>query len=406
MPVTDLRLPPALDTSRPVLLLGGEANAVEVTRHFARHGIDVRVSGSPNCCAMHSRHCREAFPVPWGRGSHDAWDRLLLSADRRLDGHVLLTLDDDAIGYVTAREAALRARYVVEEFRADLRAALLDKQQTLHLAAAVGTPHPRFWPVSDPSELDALRGDIVFPAMVKPIHTHRFVEAFGAKLFIVPDGFDALRQKVALACARGLPVMVTEMVPGPDDLLSSYYTYLDEDGRPLFRYTKRVVRRYPPNRGGAVYHVSQWLPETAAAGQAFLEGIGWRGLANIEFKRDPRDGRLKIIEVNSRFTAAHRLLVRSGAPIDLAVYCRLTGQEGPRFTTFRQDLRLWYPLRDFRAFLALRRAGELSLGRYLASLPHGGWLSPVMCLGDPMPALARLGLSLSKLPTRLGFRVT
>ena len=36
---------PAIDTSIPVLLLGGEANALEVARHFGRHGIDVRISG-------------------------------------------------------------------------------------------------------------------------------------------------------------------------------------------------------------------------------------------------------------------------------------------------------------------------------------------------------------------------
>ena len=50
-------------------------------------------------------------------------------------------------------------------------------------------------------------------------------------------------------------------------------------------------------------------------GLALFGHAGLRGVANVEFKRDPRDGRLKLIECNARFTAANGLLTASG--IDL-----------------------------------------------------------------------------------------
>ena len=40
------------------------------------------------------------------------------------------------------------------------------------------------------------------------------------------------------------------------------------------------------NRGGGCYHETKWLPETAELGRRFFTGIGFRGMGNIEFKRD------------------------------------------------------------------------------------------------------------------------
>ena len=53
-------------------------------------------------------------------------------------------------------------------------------------------------------------------------------------------------------------------------------------------------------------------------GLAFLRGAGVRGLANVEFKRDERDGRLKLIECNYRFTAPNEQFRRAG--MDLALF--------------------------------------------------------------------------------------
>ncbi|WP_157966375.1 carboxylate--amine ligase [Oceanibium sediminis] len=400
--MTSVRMPEALDTSRPIMILGGEVNAVALARHLAPLGIEIFISGTEGTWGMWSRHCSKAFPVPSGKTTHEHWRELLLSPDdTSLDGCLLFALNDDAITFLIAHHAPLSRRYTVERFVPELRAAMLDKAETLILAEAAGVPVPQHWPVTTAADVERLRDKITFPVMVKPIHSHRFVEAFGRKLFIIEDDFEQVLHCVGLAEAREIEVMVVEMIPGSDELLSSYYTYIDENGANLFHYTKRVVRRFPPNRGGAVYHVSEWLPETAKLGQKFFAHVGWRGLANIEFKRDPRDGQYKVIEVNARYTAAHRLVVRSGAPIDLIAYCDLTGQPGPRFDSYVQDMTYWYPLRDFRAFLALRRQGQLTLLGWLRSIPLRRTVFPLFSYRDPMPSVVRMRQSLSGLMRKL-----
>ena len=53
--------------------------------------------------------------------------------------------------------------------------------------------------------------------------------------------------------------------------------------------------------------------------------VGLRGLANVEFKLDPRDGQYKLIECNARFTAANGLVAKSGIDLGRFVYCRAVG---------------------------------------------------------------------------------
>jgi predicted ATP-grasp superfamily ATP-dependent carboligase len=382
----------ALDTSTPVLLLGGGTNSVAVAQSLHRAGITVRISGGEGAWGIASRFCTQTFPVPHGRDQAEWWSELLLSpGPGPLEGHLILPLCDHSIVFLCEHRDALAERYLLEDFVPELRLEMMDKLATLARGHAAGVPVPKYWKIASIEDVRALRNELTYPVMVKPIHSHLFVEVFGRKLFIIESGFDLVLAKAALALDRGLEIMIVEMIPGPDHLLSSYYTYIDAEGRSLFHYTKRIIRRFPVHRGGGCYHVAEWLPETAEMGQRFFASMPWRGMANIEFKRDLRDGQLKVIEVNPRFTAAHRLLVEGGMPIDLAIYRRLTCQNVPTLGPYEQNLRLWNPTRDFLAFIEMRRRGELTFSQWIRSVMEGRKVLPMFTLSDPMPSIVRLG---------------
>jgi D-aspartate ligase len=387
----------AIDTSTPVLVLGGKENTLSLVRNLGSHGIAVRVCAPPTCWGISSRYCREAIPIPRDSTAADYWHNLLLGPDSaRLHGHILVPCCDDSIDFIAHNTEELAENYLLDDGRPELRLDMLDKQRTLELAAHAGTAAPKFWRIEADTDLEAMRNQVEFPVMVKPLNTFNFNRIFGRKLFIIENSFDEVVEKVRLAQQNNQPVMVVEMIPGPDSLLSSYYTYMDKNGKSLFHYTKRIVRRYPVNRGGACYHVAEWMPDTAAAGRKFFEGIGFTGLGNIEFKLDLRDNKLKIIEVNARFTAAQELLLRSGAPIDLIVYCHLTNQKPPQFSGYTQALIFGYPLRDFLAFVELWRRNELTTMEWLRSWFPRHVISPLHKITDPMPSITAVGADLQK----------
>lgn len=377
-----------VDVSNPVVLLGGRENCLAVTRNLGRLGIKVYVSGRKGCHAIYSRHCCRAFPVRRGMSAAQAWHQLLIvRPPAELQGAIIFAMCDESIEFLAANHDALCRKYKLPAFVSDLCMAMLDKMETLVRARAVDVPTPNFWVVNTPEQLLAVRNEIQTPVMVKPLNSRAFVDEFGCKLFIVDSGFEEVVEKVELCHARGIEVMVVEMIPGPDSLLSSFNACRAASGEMLYEYTKSIIRRWPVNRGGATFHRSIWLPETAALGRKLFDGIGWQGIGNIEFKRDIRDGQLKIIEVNGRLTAAQRLITEAGAPIDLIIYCHLTGQPQPHFESYSQTMLLWYPMRDFLAFLNLHRAGEITFAEWLRSLQAGSLLLSTASWRDPLPSI-------------------
>lgn len=372
----------------PVLVLGGEENALSVVRSLGREGIQVRVSAQRGCAALRSRFCARAYPIRARKEPGRFWERLLLeNAERELDGSVIFPCDDHAVEFLANYKGVLEKRYCLDGFVPDLQLALLDKRKTLELAERAGCPIPNFWEVRNPADLERLMDEVTYPVIVKPVHSHLFQLKYNRKYFFA-DGPEALISRGKDALSKGLQIVIVECIPGPDDLLSSYYTYIDENGESRFHFTKRVIRRFPLYRGKACYHATEWLPETAELGSRFFREIGFRGFGNIEFKRDTRDGQLKVIESNPRFTAAQELLVRSGLDAAGILYKHLTNDSVEFPAEYEEDVRLWYPVRDFRAFCSLQARGEISLAGWIKSISHKQVL-PYFRASDLWPAVGR-----------------
>jgi D-aspartate ligase len=367
----------------PAIVLGTDATALAVTRSLGRRGVPVILSGPQGGIAACSRYCSASHEYAKGYGDANYWRQLLLARETKLAGSVLLTSCDAGLDFIARNHEALRSRYLLDMHAPELHLALLDKQRTLELGRAAGVATPSFWSVAGKGELERALDEVRYPALLKPIHSHLFRAHFGRKHFIARDA-DELAKNASTALQAGMAFMVCEMIPGPDSLLSSYYTYITPEGEALFQFTKRILRRYPANEGGATYHITEWLPSTAEAGEKFFRGIGFRGLGNVEFKLDRRDGTLKLIECNSRFTAAQALVNRAGVDSPWIAYRRATGAEVPRIESYRKDLCLWNPKADWDAFRQLRREGKLTTAAWLRSLARRK-LNPYFEAQDPLP---------------------
>ncbi len=384
--------PDSFDPATPVIVLAGQENSLAVVRNLGRLGVDITVSGPTICWALYSRYCKRALTIPDGVDLIEHWHELLLGTDSdAYHGSLLIAGNDDAIEFFAKYENALRERYILEEFDAELHLVLLNKQKTVELAEAAGVPAPQQFRVKTLEDVDALRTSIELPAMIKALNTHEFNRIIGSKVLVAEDSFDELRDHAKRAFDANLDVMVVEMIPGEDDQLCSYFTYITENGERLYDFTKSVVRRYPLGYGAGACHVTKWQPDVAEMGRRFFEHIGFRGTGNIEFKRD--GSTLKIIEVNARYVASHELIVRSGAPLDVIAYCHLTGQPAPLFSSYEEGRYLWSPIADVLAMLALRRTGKLTVIAWAQDIATHRITFPVFQVSDPYPSVHH-GLSL------------
>ncbi|MFK8066707.1 MAG: carboxylate--amine ligase [Gammaproteobacteria bacterium] len=386
-----------IDKKPPLLLLGGRENALAIVRSLTKKGITVNASAPEDAHVFRSRFCQDKYPIPSFVSQNDFWKELLLgdhkSTDQqanakgeKLKGSVLFACSDDALQFLIDNRAALEKDYILDDYNPEIHTALLSKQATLELAKSVGVSTPNFWNVKTLRDLMKIEEEIIFPAIIKPIHSHLFQRQFGGKKYFRAENYDELVANATLALDKELEFMVSELIPGPDTLLSSYYTYHDKSGTPLYHYTKKVNRRHPMNSGAGCHHESEWLPETAEQGKKFFQGINFRGIGNIEFKYDTRDNQYKIIECNTRFTGGHPLLVSSGADVAHAIYNHLIGQPLPRISNDK-NLGYWYPLPDIAAFLELKENGLLSFSDWIKSIITKKLVFPFFKWNDPLPSL-------------------
>ena len=180
-------------------------------------------------------------------------------------------------------------------------------------------------------------------------------------------------------------LMLQELVPGRDDQLYTLQVYMDHGSEPLAAFVRHKIRQHPRQFGECRFGESQWVPEVAEAGISLLRGIGYHGMAGIEFKRDARDGVLKFMEVNARHVSWHALATALGINFTLVAYQDAVGRpfkappqvDGPRWIWTAHDVP------DSVREIA---RGELSPVEWLTSL-RGTRVDGVLSLRDPAPGV-------------------
>lgn len=349
------------------IVIGGYVNGLGLLRALAARDIPVAVvTTRPYDVAHRSGWCVAHEAVADLDERPDALIALLERWARERAGWLLLPTNDEALVALSRHRDRLAERYRVAAPPWSVTRQVVDKRALLEVARAAGIDLPhRYGPaVADSVE----RGDLRFPVIVKPVLGYRFASRFGSKLFVARDR-DELRRAVARLAGAGLEGDVFDLVPGGDEMLYAYCTYVDARGVAHDGVTVRKLRQSPPLFGVArVAEVVDEIPELRAATHAVLERIGFRGVAAAEFKRDPRDGRFRFLEVNGRSVVYNALLRRAGLDLATLAWDDLVER---RATASRANgwRGAWTNLHADLLYSALYRHQRVTLGGFLA--PYG-----------------------------------
>lgn len=385
---TNMAEPGSCAALPPAIIFGGYFVTLTVGLSLAARSIPVYVLNERWEDARFSRHVR-AIRLP-AKAPYPQSAMAFLAGDdsNHLKGSVLLAGGDEELEIMAKNREMLADKFRLDLSNPAAQLMMLDKLATYTAAKEAGVATPRFWQIRSEDDIHRLRHELVYPLIVKPKLSHLFQKKFKAKFFVA-EGFDQLLEAHRLAESAEIETLLVEKIPGPDNRCCSYYTYLDEEGNALFDFTKRIIRRYPINMGLASYHITDRVEHVREPSLKLFRQVGLQGLANAEFKFDERDGQLKLMECNARFTAGNSLVARAGFDLGNFVYNRIVGIPQPPLTDFRTGLRLWDPLRDWCAFLELRKRGELTFPQWLASIMHWSSIS-YFSWRDPLPSIFRL----------------
>jgi hypothetical protein len=129
---------------------------------------------------------------------------------------------------------------------------------------------------------------------------------------------------VAEIAALGGQAEVQEFLHGE---LMAYAAVTTPGGRRVAAHSMQVASRvWPPGAGASCRAVSVPVdPELAARAAALLAGLGWFGLAELQFLV-PADGIPRLIDLNGRFYGSLALAVAAGANLPATWAALATGR--------------------------------------------------------------------------------
>ena len=373
------------------------ACGLDIVRDLGRHGVPVlALDPDPTAIGLRSRYAA-GLVCPDPLADEEAFLTWLEELGARLPQRAVVFPSHDEFIWPLSRHAErLAPRYVVPFSRWDVMSKVHDKRAQMEAAWRAGVDTPKTVFVGSGAELEAAGGEVRFPAVLKPVESLAFKLRFHRHIIDVETPAE-LRRIYDQVDDLGV-LMLQERIPGGEDELWTVGSYLDAGSRPLAVFTGHKLRQYPHAGGSCLAGVSAWDERLADAALRLLRELRFHGVSQVEFKRDPRDGRFCLMEVNARHWKWHGLAAACGVNLSFAAYRDAIGepyiarrqQDGVKWIVANKDV----PLALLEIAKRERRAVE-----YVRSL-KGTRMDGLHALDDPLPGLLNAGTVARQVLTR------
>jgi D-aspartate ligase len=222
-----------------------------------------------------------------------------------------------------------------------------------------------------------------YPAVMKPSEGAGFKRRHGIPLVVAADPDELM---AAYRLGAEFAPMLQEQIPGGDDCLWTVGSYVDAAGGVPGIFCGRKLLQAPAGVGTCRVGMAEWDDEAVDGARRLLHALGFHGISQVEYKRDPRDGTLRLMEVNARLWQWHSLAAACGVDLVQMAYRDALGEPVAARTSRGGDGRRWVAL--VRHVRESRREHRGLRGTLAPLRPP--FTEPVFSLRDPMPGVHQL----------------
>ena len=360
------------------------------------HTVAVDYSNQDNYGAD-SKYCSERIIAPHYKDNPQEFISFLKDyASKQTVPPVLIPCHDSYVEIIDQHLDELKKAYLIPQTEQGLWSKVMDKEALHRLAVEKGVPVPETVRLNEENFFEKIETILKYPCIVKPTDSPSFVSKFRKKIFMA-NNKQELEEALAKAKQANEEVIVQRIIPGFDDHMYTFDAYLNQDSKVTHWVTCQKFRQFPINFGASVYTGQRYVPELFDIGAKFLEEIGYKGFAEIEFKKDAETGKYYLIEINARITNLNNLLYKVGVNFPYITYMEMTGNQlPPKFVKEDTNRVFWYGYEDMLAVRDYVRTGQLSYNQVLKS-----YFKPkayaIWDWKDPLPAFSYLKLLSGKL---------
>ena len=342
----------------PVVVASVFQTGLNLMRDLLRHGVRVvGVDCHPGHEGFRSRYgTSQLCPNP--DTDPEDWVAYMIGLAGSLGAKpVFIAAADQFVSALAAHAHELKEFYLFSLDTVVVQGQLATKEQQYALAMAHGLPIPRTAYVQSRAELEQWAAGARFPCLLKPRQQREWESlplgnALRGRKLVTASDAETLLTKYALAEPYRPEVVAQEIIDGGDDTKFCYLSVYGAGsrgvgGRRLGYCVVQEFRAYPIGFGSGSLVSPVVDEEIATLCDNFLRGIGYAGICEIEVKRDSRDGIVRLIEANPRFSGTGDAALYAGVDIGWLHYLDLIGKnpepvEPSRFgfthVTLRRDI--------------------------------------------------------------------
>jgi D-aspartate ligase len=375
----------SFDTNVPALVLkispgvlhhGG----VGIVRSLGRVGVQTYAVVEDRLAPLGlSRYVTRAL-TKWSDDNEGLLQNLASFGEKLKRRAIIIPTDDRAAVYVAEHARELDQWFLFPDVPAALPRRVADKMQLYAMCRNLGLPCPGYALIASLDELHKTIRGMGFPLVVKQAE-HALLVHDRYSSFIVRSESELLTFYEGASRKGRSKLILQEFIPGEDWI---FHGYRNPRTGCFLSFTGRKLRSFPLTAGPTTLGVS--IPNSILREQteAFLESISYAGVMDLDFRRDSRDGKYKLVDFNPRVGANFRMFENeNGVDVIRALHLDLTGRAPGRSPMVEGRTFIVEP-HDVVAAVLKSLRGELSREgwlRTLGSKREFAWWSSA----DPLP---------------------
>jgi predicted ATP-grasp superfamily ATP-dependent carboligase len=314
---------------------GEQRSSLAVVRSLGSRGIEVDVAAASEASlAGVSRFAASQISAPSPTrepGRFKEWFNAVAAENAY---EMLLPMTDASVNLVTQviGEDVINARIPLPSHSVCMT--IQDKGTVMRIAQQVGIPIPATWQAGSESEVEDLPSKISFPVVIKPRFSARLDGDHWVRGPVsYAHSVDELRAAFSKSMQQGFAPLIQEMIYGEGRGVFLFVW----NGKLKAAFCHRRLREKPPWGGVSVLRDSvPYDAQLVDDSFRLLQTLSWkRGAAMVEYKRDRRDGRLKLMEINGRFWGSLQLAIDAGMDIPALAYQAVRGESITTQTDYR-----------------------------------------------------------------------
>ncbi len=345
----------------------GYKHALAAIRSLGRKGIYVIAGAHRRGQSFYSKYCRERIIYPDPADGHK-FAEFMIDYVRKNHIDVLLP-----IGYLSCVALSQHVRDLQKYVKiplADYEAMQIagDKTQTMQFARTLGVATPKNF--NTPDEVDR------FPIVVKGNKESGHVAYVNSREELSRiDTSDSVLQEYIIGGGYG------------------YYALYNK-GTPRAIFMHKRIREFPTTGGASTAAMSFYDPQLRKQGETLLSALNWHGVAMVEFKKDIRDGKYRLMEINPKFWGSLDLSIACG--VDFPNLATKMAMEGDIETVekYPVGLRFRWPFPDdFIHLLANPKSARDWFSDFIRKNTKSN-----LSISDPVPNLYQLANTICIVP--------